>query len=96
MTIEGVKILSVNPLEADTEFQFKMDLPIDMKGSKEITFDAKSVWSKQDKVSHEYYTGFHIQDLSTKEQQKIELLIDGPLFADDHERVHVTLSKKDK
>lgn len=95
MTTEGVKLLSVSSLESNAEFQFKMDLPIDMKGSKEITFDAKSVWSKRDKVSHEYYTGFQILGLSTKEKEKIELLIDGPLFADDTDRVHVTLSKKD-
>lgn len=94
MTTDGVKLLSGQPLEANAEFQFKMDLPVEMKGSKDITFDAVSIWSKQDNVSHEYYTGFQILGLSSKEKQKIEQLIDGPLFSDDHERVHVTLSKK--
>lgn len=94
MTTDGVKLLSVSALEANAEFQFKMDLPVDIRGSKAITFDAVSIWSKQDSVSHEYYTGFQILGLSPKEKQKIELLIDGPLFSVDPERVHVTLSKK--
>ena len=94
MTTEGVKLLCVTSIEQDAEFQFRMELPVDIRGSKEISFDAKSVWSKQDNVSHEYNIGFKILELSPKEKQKIQLLIDGPLFAYDNERVHVTLSKK--
>ena len=63
MTTEGVKLLSVTSLEVDAEFQFRMDLPIEMNGSKEIVFDAKNVWSKQHNVSHEFYTGFKILGL---------------------------------
>ena len=96
MTTEGVRLLSKDTIESDAIYQFRMDLPVEIKGSTEIVFDAKSVWSKKDEISHEYSTGFQIVDLSSKEFDKIELLIYGPLFADEGEKVHVTLAKKSR
>ena len=96
MTTEGVMLLSKDTIESDALFQFRMELPVEIMGSTEIVFDAKSVWSKKDEVSYEYSTGFHIVDLSHKEFDKIDLLINGPLFADESEKVYVTLAKKSK
>ena len=96
MTTDGVRLLTRDTIESDAIYQFRMDLPVEIKGSKEIVFDAKSVWSNKDNDSHEYSTGFRIVDLSSNEFDKIELLINGPLFADKDERVHVTLAKKSK
>lgn len=94
MTTEGVKLRSMKAMEPGVVFQFRMDLPVELKGCKEIIFDAKSIWSKRDEVSHEYFTGFAMQEISTKEVEKIEMLLDGPLFAADDKRVHVTVIRK--
>ena len=96
MSTEGVRLLSIGAIESDAIFQFRVNLPVEIKGSKEIVFDAKSVWSNKDKVSHQYSTGFQILDLSRNEFDKIDLLIHGSLFSDKDERVHVTLAKKSK
>ena len=88
--------MSKDILESDALFQFWIDLPVEIKGSKEILFDAKSVWSEKDRVSHEYSTGFQIVDLSPKNFDKIELLIHGSLFAEEAEGLRVTLAKKSK
>lgn len=94
MTTEGVKLRSMKAMDPGVVFQFRMDLPVELKGCKEIVFDAKSVWSKRDEVSHEYFTGFAMQEISNTEVEKIELLLESPLFAADDKRVHVTVTRK--
>ncbi|MFQ5608153.1 MAG: PilZ domain-containing protein [Candidatus Zixiibacteriota bacterium] len=94
MTSDGLKLKSPAEIEANAIFQFRMDLPQELKGSDRITFDARSVWLSQDEVSQEYYTCFQMQGVSSEDIDRIEHLIGGSLFADADERVRVTLSKK--
>lgn len=80
MTTEGFRLRSKGVMETNKIFHFKMDLPYEIKGCKEITFDAMSVWSKNCAGSDEYDTGFQLQNVSPKSIELIEILIQGPLF----------------
>ena len=94
MTIEGVKLRTMAPMETDTLFQFRMDFPEEIGGSAEICFDADSVWCKECADSHEYYVGFRMKDIPETEIKRIEQLINGPLFKEASAVVHITVGKK--
>ncbi|UCC43364.1 MAG: PilZ domain-containing protein [Candidatus Zixiibacteriota bacterium] len=93
MTVAGLMLETMSAMETDTLFEFRMDLPVEVEGSKDITFRAKSIWCKPAKDRGQYATGFEIQDVSEPELKKIMLLLDGPLFDDVDGMVRVNLSK---
>jgi len=93
MTSEGVRLRSLANLELDALFLFKIDLPFEIDNSKEILFEAKSVWSKQIDDKNEFSTGFMLQDVAPDEISKIKQLIESSQFEDGDEQIPVTLSK---
>lgn len=64
ITKEGIMLISEDPIETNGYFQFRMALPEEMKVSKEISFEAKSVWCKNDKNPDFYNTGFQLTKIS--------------------------------
>ena len=94
MTIEGVKLRTMAPMETDAIFQFRMDLPEKIGGSAVISFDAESVWCKECADSPEYHVGFRMKNVPRAESERIEQLINGPLFKEANAVVHITVSKK--
>lgn len=93
MTKEGVKLRSMAAMETNAVFQFRLDLPFDINGSKEIVFNARSIWCNKCSDSGQYNIGFQVQDVPQTEVARIDLLLQGSLFEDADERIHVTLSK---
>ena len=93
LTIAGLMLESTSALETDTLFQFRMDLPVEVAGSKDITFCAKSIWCKPVKDGGQYATGFEIQDIPESELKKIVLLLQRSLFDDVKSNVRVDLSR---
>ena len=75
ITSEGAMLISEEPIETDTVFQCRMVLPEGMEGSREITFDAKSVWSKKDINPNYYATGFQMLKAAPKDLDTVERLI---------------------
>lgn len=94
MTVEGVKLRAMAPMEINVIFQFRMDLPAEIGGSAEISFDAESIWCKECVDSHEYQVGFQMQNVPESEIKRIEQLINSPLFKEADAVVHITVGKK--
>ncbi len=94
MTAEGVKLRCMAPMETNVMFQFRMDLPAEIGGSAELSFDAESIWCKECVDSQKYDVGFQMQNVPEAEIERIEQLIDGPLFKEADAVVHITVGKK--
>ncbi len=82
VTTEGVMLISKHPIETNTIFKSKMVLPKGIEGSKEITFDAKSIWCKKDVNPNFYATGFQLLKSSPEDIKLLERLIDEFGFRD--------------
>ena len=75
ITTEGCMLISDDPIETGVDFELKLDLPEEIRGSWQITFDAHSRWCKSD-VNPEFYdTGFRLSNISTNDIAIIESLI---------------------
>ena len=52
------------------------------------------MWCKECEESPEYHVGFRMKDVPQAESERIEELINGPLFKEANAVVHITVSKK--
>jgi len=82
ITPEGVMLMSEEPIETNTTLQLRMGLPKEIKKSKEITFDAKSLWCKKDINPDFYDTGFELLDVPREVVEIIKRLIRDFQFQD--------------
>ncbi len=94
MTVMGVKLRTMAPMETNVIFRFRLDMPAEIGGSAEISFDAESMWCKQCEDSPEYHVGLQLQDVPGEEIERIQQLLDGPLFKEVDAIVHITVGKK--
>ena len=58
ITMEGMMLSSVAPLEKDKVYLMWMDLPAEIDGCLQIIFDAKCVWSSEYINADLYNSGF--------------------------------------
>lgn len=73
---EGLKLMSKEPIKEDTDYRFRMLLPSEMEQkSKEITFNATCVWSRDKLYSDFYGSGFQFKDISPEDIEIIKDLI---------------------
>lgn len=76
ITTTGIKLMSREYFEPNNEFKFRIALPKEMdSSSKEVNFNAKSIWCKEKLYSDFYTTGFKIQDIPSKDKETIRWLI---------------------
>ena len=75
ITTEGLMLISESPIETDMIFELKMDLPEEIRGSRQIVFDAQSRWCKNDVNPDFYDTGFLLSNISSNDISIIESLI---------------------
>jgi c-di-GMP-binding flagellar brake protein YcgR len=75
ITTEGLMLISDQPIPTPKVFPLKMLLPAQNKPSREIRCDAKAVWSKRDVNPDLYATGFQFVDVSPRDVQSIENLV---------------------
>ena len=66
ITNEGGMVTSEQPIETDTDFQLRMTLPAEIRGTKEVDFSATTLWSAKDSESEFYNTGFKFRELSSQ------------------------------
>ncbi len=77
ITTSGVKLMSRIQIENDTIYHFKMVLPEGLQeASKEITFKAKSIWSKDKMYSDFYGSGFVFESIAKDDIAILKKLID--------------------
>jgi hypothetical protein len=74
ITTEGMMLSSDAAIETDTVFSLRVALPEEIKGNKEITLPAKSIWCDQDEPPL-YNTGFQFQDTEKKDIRIIEKIM---------------------
>jgi len=75
ITTQGMRLKCDKPVEANTNFQFRMVLPVGIEGKRSITFDAKSMWCKKTVNSDLYDSGFRLTNISPGNIEIIEKLI---------------------
>jgi PilZ domain len=76
ITTGGMKLMSKEPFKPGSVYQFRMALPDEIGSSKEIVFEAKSVWSKTNLFSDFYGTGFTFEKIADEDVAVIRELID--------------------
>ncbi len=76
ITIEGMMLISPEPIELEKMYQFGMSLPPEIHGSSTISFKADSLWSDEADVPGHYWTGFQFVHMSRKNIDTIENLIE--------------------
>lgn len=67
ITTEGIKLISKDPIEPHTDFQFALILPETVEGNKQIALDARSIWCKKDVNPDFYAAGFKINNITPKD-----------------------------
>ena len=83
ITNEGIMVTSEQPIKTEATFQLRLILPTEIEGSKQFSFSAISMWGKKDSDSGFYNNGFQFSNLSTKDVQIIEQLIQKFCFKTD-------------
>lgn len=92
VTTAGFRLKGTKEIKASIEFEFKVDLPVEMEECTVISFRATSKWCKKYEGSRYFETGFEILDCNDDETAKIKALIDGDLFSSTPEKLHISLS----
>ncbi len=82
ISTDGIMVISEDSIPADTDFMLKMIMPKELEGTKELVFQARSIWSKKDINPDFYANGFKIHDISSPDAELIEYLIDEFGFRD--------------
>jgi c-di-GMP-binding flagellar brake protein YcgR len=75
ITKKGLMLTSEQPIETDAQFDLRLELPTEIKGSKELSFSAQSIWSEKDSETDFYNTGFQFSEVSSKDAKIIKQLI---------------------
>jgi hypothetical protein len=76
ITTGGMKLMSKEPVAPGSVHEFRMALPDEIGSSKEIVFEAKSVWSKNNLFSDFFGTGFTFEKIADEDVVVIRELID--------------------
>ena len=82
ITAEGLMLISEDPIDANSTFQLKMDLPQGMGNKEQLSFDARSVWHRKDINPRFYNTGFQFRKVTRNHFAVIEQLLDDFGFRD--------------
>jgi hypothetical protein len=82
INIEGIMLAGKNALPAETLYNVAIHLPRELNGERSILLKVTSIWSEYDPMLEKYKSGFHIQDSTPEEVEKIKLLIEQYGFKD--------------
>jgi len=82
ITTEGIGLYSEEPIDINKIYQFRMTLPTALKKKKDITFDARVVWSKQAVHPGFYDSGIQLLDVPPKDIEVIEQFIEEATLED--------------
>lgn len=73
--ISGLLMMSVEPMPSDT-YQLKLILPEEILGTKAISFEARTAWTRAEESMGFYTTGFSVKEMSSANKDIISALID--------------------
>jgi hypothetical protein len=83
ITTKGILLMSEKALPLNTTFNLNMILPEETWNVEKISFDAETLWSKQDVNPDFYVTGFQFKNIAPKNVQLVKHLIEQFGFRDD-------------
>ena len=93
LTSSGMRLKSLKEISPDSEFEFKMELPVEVADSTSVCFSAKSKWCTLCEENKRYYeTGFEFVNHPSEEVAKIRELLKSKLFSENCEKLHISLS----
>ena len=74
---DGFMLESSKPIPLNSEFSFRVDLPLDISNSPFIVLTAISRWNRQDPIDGRLYdTGFEITKINSSDIRALELIIE--------------------
>ena len=80
ITTHGIMLQSELPLDVNTDYHFRMELPDEILGRTELEFHAQSLWCNRSPNPAYYRTGLQLVRLSGDDEATIELLIKDYVF----------------
>ena len=75
ITVQGIMMISEEPVESKKDYSYKMKLPGIIQGRDEIEFTAHCLWCKKDINPEFYVSGYKINVLSSQDIKAITSLI---------------------
>lgn len=75
ITPEGIMLTTKNPIEVGATFNLRMALPDKIRGSRQVVFDALSVWCRKEAVTDFFKTGLEVLEITNEDAETIQLLI---------------------
>ncbi len=75
ITVEGLMLLSNQPIECDRIYQISLSLPQEIIGHDFIELGVDCLWARGEEQYHRYWAGFQIIDASHTAIKLIENLI---------------------
>lgn len=82
ITTDGFMLVSEAPIKTEVDFNFKITLPAEFAGNRDIALDSRSIWCKKDVNPDFYATGFKISNIENRDIELFEMLIDSFGFRD--------------
>lgn len=76
ITPQGAMLQSNEPIEPDTSYDLRVELPEQIEGSRHISVSARSVWDKKETNALFYHTGFHFERAEAEDQERIKRLME--------------------
>jgi len=77
LTLEGMKIVGNRQIEKGEIYSFRIDLPKEVKGFREIFLKSQCVWCKKEPDAQLYFAGFRVLSITPPFVEIIETLIEG-------------------
>lgn len=82
MTTQGIKLISEKPVQPDTVYQLRIELPEELTEQRKVSFDAESVKCVRDINPDFFSTGFKIVNIDQNNTQILQFLISTFGFVD--------------
>lgn len=76
ISAEGFMVLTRMALPMNSVFQLSVALPKVIRGVDTLYFGAESLWCSDTDSPGHYWIGFHLIDISSQDQEVLELFLD--------------------
>jgi len=76
ISIEGLMLISPDPVEVNRVFQLSLELPEEFGASQAALFGAESLWREVSNDPWKYWVGFQIIDIAPEQIGKVHRLIE--------------------
>jgi hypothetical protein len=74
---EGFMLISTKPVTENEVSRLTMELPYEVEGASNVTFEARCMWCQKSSYSDDYGAGFQIESMADSDKRKIEVLFGG-------------------